>query len=250
MSQLNIYQRLINAQTELKAPKGQYNDYGGFNYRSAEDILEAVKPINKKHGLVLFISDELVTAGATSERHYIQANVTLVNLDKPSETIEITAMAREATSKKGMDESQITGTASSYARKYALNGLYLIDDTKDSDTNEYQQQQNRPQQQQPPQSNQGQQITPPSKSEAVQKAKELRISISNLKQVSLETVDGWLFSHFGVTDSSQLTDWNEVVLYLIRLESKAKEQLAEEQARQQQLSQQVQSGLNWEDANG
>lgn len=132
---------LISIQEELKAPKNQRNDYGGFNYRSAEDILEAVKPLNAQHGLLLTLTDEPILIG---DWHYIKATATLSNGE---DDLIINAYAREPESKKGMDPSQITGTASSYARKYALNGLYLIDDTKDADTKEYRDQvNNQPQQ--------------------------------------------------------------------------------------------------------
>lgn len=160
---LNIYQRLINAQTELKAPKGQYNSFGKYKYRSAEDILEAVKPINAKHGLLLFITDKPIVVGDQNEWHYIEATVTLVNVDNANEVVTVTAQAREPLNKKGMDESQITGTASSYARKYALNGLYLIDDTKDADTDEYKQQQ-QPQTAKAEHANKGQEIVEPQES--------------------------------------------------------------------------------------
>ena len=134
---LNLTQRLLNAQSELKAPKGQYNNFGKYKYRSAEDILEAVKPINAKHGVLLTITDEPVLVG---DWHYIKATATVTD---GTESIVVTAYARESLNKKGMDDSQITGTASSYARKYALNGLYLIDDTKDADTDEYRNQGNK-----------------------------------------------------------------------------------------------------------
>ena len=134
---LNLTQRLLNAQSELKAPKGQYNNFGKYKYRSAEDILEAVKPINAKHGVLLTITDEPVLVG---DWHYIKATATITD---GTESIVVTAYARESLNKKGMDDSQITGTASSYARKYALNGLYLIDDTKDADTDEYRNQGNQ-----------------------------------------------------------------------------------------------------------
>ena len=160
---LNIYQRLINAQTELKAPKGQYNSFGKYKYRSAEDILESVKPINAKHGLLLFIADKPIVVGDQNEWHYIEATVTLINVENPNEVLTVTAQAREPMNKKGMDESQITGTASSYARKYALNGLYLIDDTKDADTDEYKQQQ-QPNTSKAKHSNQGKEITEPTQS--------------------------------------------------------------------------------------
>lgn len=132
---------LIKIQKELKAPKGQYNSFGKYKYRSCEDILEAVKPLLNENGCFLTLSDEVIAVG---DRIYVKAIATLTN----SEGVQIStsALAREEDQKKGMDGSQITGTASSYARKYALNGLFCIDDTKDADTDAYKQQQ---QQQQP-----------------------------------------------------------------------------------------------------
>ena len=133
---MEFVQRLMQVQKELKAPKGQYNSFGKYKYRSAEDILEAVKPLNIEHGLLLTLSDEPELIGSYQ---YIKATATITD-GKSSHSV--TAYARESLNKKGMDESQITGTASSYARKYALNGMYLIDDTKDADTDEHQNQQN------------------------------------------------------------------------------------------------------------
>lgn len=116
-------------QSKLKAPKGQYNSFGKYNYRSCEDIVEAVKPLIASYGFHLNMSDEVVAAG---NRVYIKATCLVMDGDKV--IAKSTALARESESRKGMDDSQITGTASSYARKYALNGLFAIDDTKDSDT--------------------------------------------------------------------------------------------------------------------
>jgi hypothetical protein len=125
-----LFDALSKIQKEMKAPKSQFNAFGKYKYRSCEDILEAVKPF--LNGTVLYISDEMVLIG---ERYYIKATATLRNGD---DAVSVTAYAREEVEKKGMDSSQITGAASSYARKYALNGLFLIDDTKDSDaTNEH-----------------------------------------------------------------------------------------------------------------
>ncbi|MCI6459211.1 MAG: ERF family protein [Clostridium sp.] len=128
MKEINI--KLMNIQQELKAPKGQYNDFGKYAYRSCEDILEAVKPLLKKEKVVLTISDELQYIG---NRYYIKATATLIDTESEA-TISNSAYAREEETKKGMDGSQITGASSSYARKYALNGLFGIDDNKDSDT--------------------------------------------------------------------------------------------------------------------
>lgn len=132
-----LQERLLAIQAELKAPKGQFNKFGNYKYRSAEDILEAVKPLCQSSDLLLTLSDELVCIG---ERYYIKATATIIHGESE---FSVTAYAREEENKKGMDGSQITGTASSYARKYALNGLFLIDDTKDADTNAYREQQDR-----------------------------------------------------------------------------------------------------------
>jgi hypothetical protein len=124
--------RLIEIQNELKAPKNQRNTFGGYNYRSCEDILEAVKPLLKKHGLALIISDEVCNIG---ERYYVRAVAQLLDGEKRNDNLiaETVAYAREEENKKGMDASQLTGSTSSYARKYALNGLFAIDDNKDAD---------------------------------------------------------------------------------------------------------------------
>lgn len=121
---------LSQIQSELKAPKGQINKFGGYKYRSCEDIVEAAKPLLAQHDAVLLIWDELVQVG---DRYYVKATAQVAVGKEVSQT---TAYAREPESRKGMDESQLTGTASSYARKYALNGLFAIDDTKDADSNE------------------------------------------------------------------------------------------------------------------
>lgn len=132
--ELTFNEKLLNVITELKAPKNQRNNFGKYNYRSAEDILEAVKPLAIKNGLLPNLSDEVVMIG---DRYYIKATA---SISDGKETMKSEAYARESEIKKGQDESQITGTASSYARKYAMNGLYLIDDNKDADTDEYKQQ--------------------------------------------------------------------------------------------------------------
>ena len=128
-----IFAALMAVQAELKAPKNQHNSFGKYDYRSAEDIIEAVKPLLKENGLFLNMSDEVVLVG---DRYYIKATVKVVDV-VTGESVQTSALAREAAQKKGMDESQVTGTASSYARKYALNGLFAIDDNRDADTNEY-----------------------------------------------------------------------------------------------------------------
>lgn len=129
MEEMKFFEKVQKVQEELKAPKNQFNKFGNYAYRSCEDIYNAVKPLLAKYGLYLTVSDELVTVG---ERYYIKATATLGNVDDLS-FIHNVAYAREEETKKGMDGSQITGASSSYARKYALNGLFLIDDVRDSD---------------------------------------------------------------------------------------------------------------------
>ena len=140
---MKLHEKLLAIQTKLKAPKGQYNSFGKYSYRSAEDILEAVKPLNAEHGVLLTITDEIKEVGG---RIYVVATATVSD---GTDELKVSAFAREPENKKGMDDSQITGATSSYARKYALNGLYAIDDNKDVDTDEHkQQQENAPKKQQ------------------------------------------------------------------------------------------------------
>ena len=131
---MTIFEKLVSIQTELKAPKTQFNKFAGYHYRNQEDILEAVKPLLKKYQLTLIITDEIQNIG---DRYYVQATAKLFDVET-GQSVLSTASAREDQDKKGMDLSQLTGATSSYARKYALNGLFLIDDTKDADhTNEH-----------------------------------------------------------------------------------------------------------------
>nr|DAN02812.1 MAG TPA: ERF superfamily protein [Caudoviricetes sp.] len=125
---MEFIEKIVAIQSELKAPKGQYNSFGKYNYRSCEDILEGVKPLLAKHGLVLTIQDSIDLIG---DRFYVKATATITD---GKEQLSTSAYARESLDKKGMDASQVTGATSSYARKYALNGLLAIDDTKDADT--------------------------------------------------------------------------------------------------------------------
>lgn len=129
-TELTFLEKVAAVQAELKAPKSQRNDFGKYNYRSCEDIFEAVKPLLAKYGLVLVCSDELENIG---DRYYVHAKASLIDASDMNKAIINHAYAREEETKKGMDGSQITGASSSYARKYALNGLFLIDDTRDSD---------------------------------------------------------------------------------------------------------------------
>lgn len=132
--EMNIKQKLVAIQNELKAPKGRKNTFGGYKYRSCEDIMEAVKPLLNKYGVMLTVRDEVEHIG---DRYYIKAIAYIEDLDTDG-FYSVAAYAREDDQKKGMDAAQVTGSSSSYARKYALNGLFLIDDTKDADTDEFQ----------------------------------------------------------------------------------------------------------------
>ncbi len=123
----------MNIQNELKAPKSQYNEFGKYFYRSCEDILEGLKPVLIKYKATVTITDEIVLIG---DRYYVKATAALIDVEK-GDKVEVSAYAREDEQKKGMDVSQLTGSTSSYARKYALNGLFAIDDTKDSDANKH-----------------------------------------------------------------------------------------------------------------
>lgn len=131
MEKKNIYEKLGYIQANLNAPKNLFNKFGGYKYRSAESILEALKPLLVEAGLVLNVSDEIIEVG---ERVYVKSTAAVLNPVRPEDSISSTGLARESETKKGMDESQITGAASSYARKYALNGLFAIDDGVDADS--------------------------------------------------------------------------------------------------------------------
>jgi len=138
MEKVTIYKKLLNIQKELNVPKGQYNKFGGYSYRNAEDILNAIKPLLWENECTAFFRKDVIEQ--VGDRYYLVATFDFVDIST-GEKITVEARAREEEKKKGMDASQITGAASSYARKYALNGLFLIDDAKDADTNEYQKQQ-------------------------------------------------------------------------------------------------------------
>ena len=129
-----INDKLMHIQTELKAPKNLYNSFGNYHYRNAEGIQEALKPLESKYNVTVMLSDEIVEVGG---RVYVKATATITDI-AIGESVSVSAYAREALDKKGMDDAQVTGATSSYARKYALNGLFLLDDTKDVDTEEYQ----------------------------------------------------------------------------------------------------------------
>lgn len=138
MENVTIYKKLLNIQKVLNVPKGQYNKFGGYSYRNAEDILNAIKPLLWENECTAFFRKDVIEQ--VGDRYYLVATFDFVDVST-GEKITVEARAREEEKKKGMDASQITGSASSYARKYALNGIFLIDDAKDADTNEYQKQQ-------------------------------------------------------------------------------------------------------------
>ena len=126
---MNVYEKLMTVQTKLRAPKGQYNSFGRYSYRSCEDILEALKPLLAEVGAIVNVSDEIKLIG---DRFYVEATAMFLDCET-GDSVVARASAREDESKKGMDLAQVTGSVSSYARKYALNGLFAIDDNKDSD---------------------------------------------------------------------------------------------------------------------
>ena len=136
---LTLKQKLMRIQTELKAPKNLYNSFGNYKYRNVESIQEALKPLELSYGVTLTLTDKIEAFG---DRVYVKATASLIDVDSDV-VITVEAYAREQVSKKGMDEAQITGATSSYARKYALNGLFLLDDTKDVDSEEYQKEANK-----------------------------------------------------------------------------------------------------------
>lgn len=138
MENVTIYKKLLNIQKVLNVPKGQYNKFGGYSYRNAEDILNAIKPLLWENECTAFFRKDVIEQ--VGDRYYLVATFDFVDVNT-GEKITVEARAREEEKKKSMDASQITGAASSYARKYALNGIFLIDDAKDADTNEYQKQQ-------------------------------------------------------------------------------------------------------------
>ena len=182
---MNLCEKLQKIQYEMKAPKNLYNKFGNYSYRNAEGILEAFKPFGEKYKVVLILNDEIVNVG---DRYYIKAIATLYDTEAGDgfpNHIGNSAYARESFDKKGMDDSQITGTASSYARKYALNGLFLLDDTKDADTDEYHEETKK-------------------KSENVKKITDEQVEAIEVlfDEKSLNAMLGY----FGVKDVSELTE--------------------------------------------
>lgn len=189
-----IYEKLNAVQSKMKAPKNLYNSFGKYKYRNAEGILEAFKPYGKELGLVLLLKDSIEEIGG---RVYVKATATLYDIEDKT-SVEVAAYARESEEKKGMDSSQVTGATSSYARKYCLNGLFLLDDTKDADTDEYHQQ------------------TTQSKQPKVQKATKTQVqALTNLIKQKGKTVEQML-NTVGVKSMDDLTPetYNKIVLLL------------------------------------
>ena len=215
---MNIYDKLLAIQTELKAPKTQYNSFGKYNYRNCEDILEAVKPICKKYNAVLFLADDIVVV---EERYYVRATATLVNCEKTDEKISVTASAREEAEKKGMDGSQVTGASSSYARKYALNGLFDIDDTKDSDTT------NQGQNKGEPQGDKQTTGSAPISSDKEQKALDFTLKSGRYEGMKLRDVPIDFLEYASGHYSGVLKEFSDIVLEWKRKREKDRQQKME-----------------------
>lgn len=189
---MTVYEKLMEVQKELKAPKNQRNSFGNYNYRSCEDILEALKPVLAKHKATVFISDKPIVR--ENLWTYIEATATFVDAET-GESVCVTAFAREAELKKGMDVSQITGSASSYARKYALNGLFLIDDTKDSDTDEQHIQSS------------GNKAKPFSKDEVTALRLDL-VKVATATQKDVNELEAWVSQQIGVSGFEAINQSN------------------------------------------
>lgn len=193
-----IYEKLSHIQQEMKAPKNLRNSFGGYNYRNAEGILEAFKPYEGKYGVALVLEDEIVEVGS---RVYVKANATIVDTEKEG-AITVSAFAREPETKKGMDESQITGAASSYARKYALNGLFLLDDTKDPDTDEYTAKKNGMSAEEMKAQQEDAKKTEEVKSTPLP-ANRIEVLMGTLAKHGINAKD--VYKHYGITKKSSLT---------------------------------------------
>lgn len=211
---MSIYEKLGKIQSQLKAPKNQYNAFGKYSYRSCEDILEALKPLLAETKTILTIADDIVQI---TDRYYIKATATLVDIET-GEKIETSAWAREEENKKGMDASQITGSASSYARKYALNGLFCIDDTKDSDATNT----NTTQGEISPSTKQNNNVR---NKPATQKQLNLIFKICNDNNIDKETAKGLLKEQYGVESTKGLTkdQASQFIEYLLNYENAVKE---------------------------
>ncbi|MGT2774973.1 ERF family protein [Streptococcus hyovaginalis] len=222
-----LRKKLLNIQRDLKAPKGQYNNFGKFSYRNAEDIMEALKPLLVDNNTICYCKDDYIEH--IGERYYLVATIVFADVETDEE-ITVKARAREEENKKGMDGSQITGAASSYARKYALSGLFLIDDNKDADSDEYQQQNNKNQgKKQPSKQNQANQQQQPNNQQAQQQNQvryidniqyqEIYKSIqefATVKGAPFDTVASFVLSKYQIQDFHQVPvdGYNLVMEYL------------------------------------
>lgn len=189
VAQKSIYEKLSAIQMELKAPKSQFNKFGNYNYRSCEDILEAVKPLCNKNEVTLTIGDEIV---CVEGRHYVKATAVLSDWIS-GDTIQNVSYARESSTKKGMDDSQVTGSTSTYARKYALNGLFNIDDTKDNDTSELKQETDT----------KAQKAAKESLESSIKEVRERQRELEGLgADIRSEKIKQWMYEHTGYQDQN------------------------------------------------
>ncbi|HFI0342920.1 TPA: ERF family protein [Streptococcus suis] len=198
---VTLRKKLLQIQRDLKAPKGQYNNFGKYSYRNAEDIMEALKPLLVDNNTVCYCEDDYIEH--IGERYYLVATIVFADVES-DDFITVKARAREEENKKGMEGSQITGSASSYARKYALSGLFLIDDNKDSDSDEYHKQNNQPKQKQ--QAKQAQQATSDGLINQEQYT-ELVGWVRNLAQTinsTYDDVEAQLLKHYQIQDFHQV----------------------------------------------
>lgn len=224
-----IYKKLLNIQRDLKAPKGQYNNFGKYSYRNAEDIMEALKPLLVENNAITYVEDD--TIEYIGQRYYLVATISFVDVET-GEKITVKARAREEENKKGMDGSQITGAASSYARKYALSGLFLIDDNKDADSDEYHKQNNQQKTKQQGQQQQGNQKSQEKNqvryidNTQYQEINDLINDIAKIKGMPFDTLANYVLSEKlkGLQDFHrvQVGDYEVLKNYLTEQLSKAK----------------------------
>ena len=202
---LSLGEKLMRIQTELKAPKNLYNSFGKYKYRNAEGIQEALKPLLKLYGVNCVISDSMVEIGG---RVYVKSTVILTDCYS-KESAASSAYAREADSKKGMDDAQVTGATSSYARKYALNGLFLLDDTKDVDTEEYQTQKKATQKAEPKQAEANQEQV-----EVAETSRDRFRNFCRTNGINNATING-VIDKFNIKDDSPDSVWEEALVDLM-----------------------------------
>ncbi|HGQ1350564.1 TPA: ERF family protein [Streptococcus pneumoniae] len=224
-----IYKKLLNIQRDLKAPKGQYNKFGKYSYRNAEDIMEALKPLLVENNAITYVEDD--TIEYIGQRYYLVATISFVDVET-GEKITVKARAREEENKKGMDGSQITGAASSYARKYALSGLFLIDDNKDADSNEYHKQndQQKPKQQGQQQQQGNQQAQEQNQVRYIDNIQYQEIiknveEFATIKGAPFDTVANFVLSKYQIDDFHKVPvdGYNIVMEYLTKQIQKAYE---------------------------